>query len=77
MQCLSPRVDGRANRERAAANDCPCWIQYVADAAAALLRHSYELSSATECRFVEYRGRSDGRAMREEDVSSEDVVVFA
>ena len=36
-QCLCPRGDWRTNRERALANNCPAWIQHVADAAPVLL----------------------------------------
>ena len=75
-QCLCPRGDWRANWERAWANDCPFWIQHVADAAATLLRHSYELSGGIGCRFAGYRNQADGQELTEEDVTSQSVVVF-
>ena len=57
-QCLCPRGDWQTNRERALANNCPAWIQHVADAASVLLLHSYELSGGIECRFAGYQSHA-------------------
>ena len=69
-RCLCPPGDWRANRERALANNCPAWIQHVADAASIRLLHAYELSSGVECRFVGYQSEiSDPEPNEDTDLS--------
>ena len=75
-RCLCPPEDWRANRERALANNCPYWIQHVADAASVLLRHAYELSIGAECRFAGYRSQTGSPEPTEETDLTECIVKF-
>ena len=75
-QCRCPRGDWRTNRERALANNCPAWMQHVADAASVLLRHSYELSSGIECRFAGYQSQTGNLEPTEDTELTECVVKF-
>ena len=77
-QCLCPRGDWQANRERARATDSPIWIQCSADAAMTLLRYSYELSAGFECscKFVGFQSLFGGKRLTEEDCLSDALIVF-
>ena len=75
-QCLCPRGDWQTNRERALANNCPAWIQHVADAASVLLLHSYELSGGIECRFAGYQSHAGNPKPTEDTDLTECVVRF-
>ena len=78
LQCLCPRGHWRTNRERAWTNDAPIWIQCAADAAVALLRRAYELSSDFQCgcKFAGYQSLFGGKKLTEEDCLSDGLVVF-
>ena len=77
-QCLCPRGDWQANRERARATDSPIWIQCSADAAMTLLRYSYELSAGFECscNFVGFQSLFGGKPLTEEDCLADALIVF-
>ena len=57
-------------------NNCPAWIQHVADAAPVLLCHSYELSGGVGCRFAGYRSQVGAPPLDEDSDLTESVVTF-
>ena len=77
-QCLCPMGNWKENRERAKANDSPVWIQCSADAAMAILRISYELSTGFECscRFAGFESLFGGRQLTDEDCLDDALIVF-